>query len=42
VLIGSYDDYIAVFGRDVQQLIQSQRLFLVGAGAIGTRSAIVG
>lgn len=30
-----YDDYIAVFGRTLQHKLQTMRLFLVGAGALG-------
>ncbi|GAM20553.1 hypothetical protein SAMD00019534_037280, partial [Acytostelium subglobosum LB1] len=30
-----YDGLLAVLGRDIQRLIESQRLFLVGAGASG-------
>lgn len=30
-----YDDQILVFGRELQEKLQKQRLFLVGAGALG-------
>jgi ubiquitin-activating enzyme E1 len=30
-----YDDYIAVFGRELQEKMQQLSFFLVGAGAIG-------
>lgn len=32
---GRYDDQIAVFGRALQRQLESQKVFLVGAGALG-------
>ena len=30
-----YDDYLAVFGQDIQRKVMQSKMFLVGAGAIG-------
>ena len=32
---GRYDDQILIFGRDFQKKIEKQRIFLIGAGALG-------